>query len=144
MQLMRPLLVDCFYILSLPVLQPFTYNDPNNASTSILIKLLLEPKEPASGPTFTLLLVSRPLMKPDRLSRNRSAADPCTQILLLALEDRFGFWVKVLPVLSLTFCNSKIFRTLSMASSISLAGGRTCVLLAPNEKPPYLQREQNT
>lgn len=42
----------------------------------------------------------------------------------------------------LTFCNSKIFLTLSMASSTSLAGGRTWVLLAPNEKPPYLQREK--
>lgn len=42
----------------------------------------------------------------------------------------------------LTFCSSKIFLTRLIASSISLAGGRTWVLLAPNEKPPYLRREK--
>lgn len=41
--------------------------------------------------------------------------------------------------LTLTFPISKIFRTLSMASSISSAGGSTWVLLAPSENPPYLQ-----
>lgn len=38
-----------------------------------------------------------------------------------------------------TFCSSKIFLMRSMASSTSWAGGSTCALRAPNEKPPYLQ-----